>query len=38
MTRLAAFGLLLLMQALCALVFVLDILLSALGVYPVPLS
>ena len=38
MTRLAAFGLLLLMQALCALVFVLDILLSALGIYPAPLS
>ena len=38
MTRLAAFGLLLLMHALCALVFVLDILLSALGIYPAPLS
>jgi DNA-binding CsgD family transcriptional regulator len=38
MTRLAAFGLLLLLQGACALVFVMDIVLSALGVYPVPLS
>ena len=38
MTRLAAFGLLLLLQSACALVFVLDILLSAFGIYPVPLS
>ncbi len=38
MTRLAAFGLLLLLQAVCALVFMLDILLSAFGVYQVPLS
>jgi DNA-binding CsgD family transcriptional regulator len=38
LTRLAAFILLLLLQAGCALVFVLDILLSAFGIYPVPLS
>lgn len=38
LTRLAAFGLLLLLQSACALVFVLDILLSAFGIYPVPLS
>lgn len=38
MTRLAAFGLLLVLQAACALVFVIDILLSAFGIYPVPLS
>jgi hypothetical protein len=37
-TRLAAFGLLLLLQAVCALVFMLDILLSAFGAYQVPLS
>ncbi len=38
MTRLAAFGLLLALQASCALVFVGDILLSAFGIYPAPLS
>lgn len=38
MTRLAAFALLLLLQAICALIFMGDILLSALGFYPVPLS
>lgn len=37
-TRLAAFGLLLVLQATCALVFVMDILLSAFGIYPAPLS
>lgn len=38
MTRLAAFALLLLLQAGCALVFTGDLLLSALGIYPAPLS
>lgn len=38
LTRLAAFTLLLLLQAVCALVFVADILLSAFGIYPAPLS
>lgn len=38
MTRVAALLMLLLLQAGCALVFVLDILLSAFGFYPVPLS
>ncbi len=38
MTRLAAFTLLLLLQAVSALIFVADILLSAFGIYPVPLS
>lgn len=38
MTRFTAFALLLVLQAACALVFVLDILLSAFGIYPLPLS
>lgn len=38
MPRLVAFGLVLGLQAACGLVFVLDILLSALGIYPAPLS
>ena len=38
MTRARAFVLLLIVQALCGLVFVLDILLSVLGIYPLPLA
>ena len=38
MTRARAFVLLLIVQALCALVFVLDILLSAAGFYALPLA
>lgn len=38
MTRVYAFVLLLILQAGCALVFVMDILLSAFGIYPQPLS
>ena len=38
MTRLAAFALLLVLQAGCARVFMGDLLLSALGIYPAPLS
>ena len=38
MTRLAAFALLLVLQAGCAMVFMGDLLLSALGIYPAPLS
>lgn len=38
MTRATAFLLLLIVQAVCALVFVLDILLSIIGIYPAPLS
>ena len=38
MTRARAFLLLLVVQALCALVFVLDILLSIIGIYPAPLA
>lgn len=37
-TRLAAFALLLVLQAGCAMVFMGDLLLSAFGVYPAPLS
>jgi DNA-binding CsgD family transcriptional regulator len=37
-TRATAFLVLLIVQALCALVFVLDILLSVVGFYPLPLS
>lgn len=38
MTRLAAFVLLLILQVSCGMVFVLDIVLSAFGFYPVPLA
>lgn len=38
MTRAGAFVLLLLVQAICALVFMADILLSIVGIYPVPLA
>ena len=38
MTRARAFLLLLLIQAVCALVFILDIVLSVVGIYPVPLA
>ena len=38
MTRARAFLILLLVQGLCALVFVLDILLSVAGIYPLPLA
>jgi DNA-binding CsgD family transcriptional regulator len=38
MTRAAAFLVILIIQALCALVFVLEILLSIVGIYPAPLS
>lgn len=38
MTRPRAFVLLLIVQALCGLVFVLDILLSVMGIYPLPLA
>ena len=38
MSRARAFVLLLIVQALCALVFVLDIVLSVVGVYPAPLA
>lgn len=37
-SRLVAFGLLLGLQAVCGMVFLLDIVLSALGIYPVPLA
>lgn len=38
MRRLAAFSVLLVLQAVCAMVFMGDLLLSALGIYPAPLS
>ena len=38
MTRARTFVLLLMVQGLCGLVFVLDILLSVLGIYPLPLA
>ena len=38
MNRARAFVLLLMVQGLCGLVFVLDILLSVLGIYPLPLA
>ena len=38
MTRAGAYVLLLLVQAICALVFMADILLSIVGIYPVPLA
>lgn len=38
MTRLVAFILLFALQAICGGIFLLDILLSVLGIYPVPLS
>lgn len=38
MKRVVAFVFLLLLQAGCAMVFVMDILLSAFGIYPVPIS
>jgi DNA-binding CsgD family transcriptional regulator len=38
MTRARAFVLLLIVQAICGLIFVLDILLSIMGIYPEPLA
>ena len=38
MTRARAFLLLLVVQALCALIFVMDIVLSVVGIYPAPLA
>lgn len=38
MSRARAFVLLLVVQAICVLIFVLDILLSVIGIYPAPLA